>query len=117
MKIVLRQLFPLLKQKVIDKLLRVQQELNIVSVANKNTLTLTFQRFIHICRQAEQNPSQLEDLVCYTLMMACLLDWEKDIVAKCLSKCGIPFNNTSSIQSGHQVELDKNLLPSAGEHH
>ena len=109
---VLSALFPSMKRKTLDKLLALQKELDNVSVdnvANKDLLTLTMRKLKHICRRAQQSPERLGSLVCNTLMFSFLPDWERNIVSKCLSRCGIETSEPTSKKSGN-IALDNSLV-------
>ncbi|KAL7546025.1 hypothetical protein ACHAWF_009370 [Thalassiosira exigua] len=89
---VLTKMFPALKEDVLSKVLALQDKLDEISVdseSEKEYLQLTPRKMKHICRRVEQRPSELGDIVRNTLMASFLPDWERGIVEKCLSKCGI----------------------------
>ncbi|EJK73464.1 hypothetical protein THAOC_04909, partial [Thalassiosira oceanica] len=105
---VLSTLFPSIKRKTLDKLLALQKELDDVSVdnvANKDLLTLTMRKLKHICRRVERYPSELGSLVCNSLMFSFLPDWERNVVSKCLSRCGIETSESISMNVG-KIDLD-----------
>jgi len=109
---VLNQMFPGIKRKVLNKILALREQLEgitVDSVAEKESLQLTMRKMKHICRRVEQRPSELGDIVRNTLMTSFLPDWEKGIIEKCLSRCGIV--STSGKESGSLTVLD-NILDS-----
>lgn len=109
---VLRTLFPSIKRKTLDRLLALQKELDNVSVDNvsdKDLLTLTMRKLKHICRRAEAQPTELGSLVCNSLMFSFLPDWERNVVSKCLSRCGMETSESRS-KKVENVDLDYVLI-------
>jgi MoxR-like ATPase len=101
-KMELRQLlttmFPDLKTEILNKILTLQERLEEIVVDNvgdKESMQLTLRRLKHICRRAEQRPSELGRIVHSTLMTGFLPDWERGIVEECVSKCGIAVTDTT----------------------
>ncbi|KAL7537710.1 hypothetical protein ACHAXR_008021, partial [Thalassiosira sp. AJA248-18] len=93
---ILSQLFPSLKSEVLTQVLSLQQkldEIKVDSVAEKESLQLTMRKMKHICRRLEQRPASLGEIIQNTLMTSFLSDWERGIVEKCLSRCGIVIND------------------------
>ncbi|KAL7519873.1 hypothetical protein ACHAWX_004630, partial [Stephanocyclus meneghinianus] len=89
---VLMKLFPSLDGDILDNLLKLQKELDRVSVdsdAEKEALQLTMRKLKHICRRVERSPNELGRIINNTLLTSFLPDWDQGIIAKCLSKCGI----------------------------
>jgi len=96
LRAVLTQMFPALKRKVLNKILSLQEnldEITVDSVAEKESLQLSLRKLKHICRRVEQRPSELGHIVHNTLMTSFLPDWERGIVEKCISRCGIVTKN------------------------
>ena len=96
---VLTKIFPSIKRKVLKKILALQEELDNItvdSVAEKESLQLTLRKMKHICRRVEQRPNELSEIIHSTLLTSFLPDWERGIVQKCLSRCGIVSNGDSS---------------------
>ena len=95
----LRTKFPLLKRKMLNKIVALKGELDLVdvdSVMEKEYLKLTMCMMKYICRRVEQRPSNLALLVNNTLITSFLPDWERGIVKKCFARTGIVANSGKS---------------------
>jgi len=99
---ILVTLYPSLDSKALDRLLQLQKELDKVVLddnsTEKESLQLTLRKMKHICRRLEQRGriSELGKIVHNTLMTSYLPDREKRIVEKCMSRCGIVAESTTS---------------------
>ena len=92
LKEVLSGLFPRLDRNILDKLLKLQKELDRLSVDNaaeKEALQLTMRKLKHICKRVERSPHELGRIINNTLMTSFLPDWDQGIIKTCISKCGI----------------------------
>jgi MoxR-like ATPase len=89
---VLMKLHPSLEKSLLDKLLKLQKELDHVSVdsaAEKEALQLTMRKLKHICRRVERSPNELGRIIHNTLLTKFLPDFDQGIIRKALAKCGI----------------------------
>ena len=113
LKSVLERLFPSLDRDILDKLLRLQQELDRVSVdsaAEKETFLLTMRKLKHICKRVERSPNELGRIINNTLMTSFLPEWDQGIIKKCLAKCGIDVSDNSTIKEAFNNELANKLI-------
>lgn len=107
----LRQMFPSLKRKVLNKILSLHEQLDNItvdSVAEKESLQLTLRKMKHICKRVEQRPRELGNIIHSTLMTSFLPDWERGIIEKCVTKCGIVMSSGNS----DNLESVKGLIES-----
>lgn len=111
---VLTKLYPQLDRDILDKLLKLQKELDVLSVdsaAEKEALQLTMRKLKHICKRVEQRPHELGRIINNTLMTSFLPDCNQSIIMKCLLKCGIDgadkFNNVTTFDNKLADELLK----------
>jgi len=107
LRVILMQMFPSLKRKVLNKILALQERLEEIAVdgvMEKESLQLSMRKMKHICRRVEQRPSELGDIVHNTLMTSFLPDWERGIVEKCLSQCQIVTNSRANNISSDWME-------------
>jgi MoxR-like ATPase len=92
---VLRGLFPSIGRDTLEKILNLQEQLNDVvldSDAEKEALQLSLRKIKHICRRVEQNPEEMGSIIHSCLMTSFLPELERNIVDKCLARCGIVTN-------------------------
>lgn len=110
---ILAKLYPSIDNHILDKLLRLQEELNRVSVdsaAEKEALQLTMRKLKHICKRIERNPDELGRIVNNTLMTKFLPEYDQGIIKKCLSKCRIDSSDYFCGNSTYNKHLAVRLL-------
>ncbi|KAL7471593.1 hypothetical protein ACHAXS_011891 [Conticribra weissflogii] len=107
------ELYPSLDDDIIDKLIGLEKELNDVSVdsmAEQESLRLSLRKLKHICRRVQRNPDELGNILCNTLMMDFLPEWESGIVKRCLEKAGISLRSRD--YGSCKYTMDEELLKS-----
>ena len=124
---VLRRLYPSIGKDTLEKVLNLQEQLNDVVVdsdAEKEAMQLSLRRIKHICRRVEQNPEDLGSIIHNCLMTSFLPELERNIVEKCLSRCGIVashktvlfkdyvFNEDPLLESCKRTPSNPLLVPS-----
>jgi len=127
---VLVELYPSLDDDIVDKLMRLEKELNDVSVdsaAEQESLRLSLRKLKHICRRVERNPNELGNILCSTLLLDFLPEWESGIVKRCFEKSGISIQprdygtcdytmDEELLKSCRRVASDPLLVPNVRFH-
>lgn len=93
---ILKGLFPSISTETLEKILDLQEQLNNVVVdsdAEKEAMQLSLRKMKHICRRMDQNPGELSSIIHNCLMTSFLPELERNIVEKCLERCGIFTND------------------------
>jgi len=106
---VLRGLFPSIEGDTLGKILNVQEQLNNVVVdsdTEKEALQLSLRKIKHICRRVAQNPDEICYIIHSCLMTSFLPEPERNIVDKCLAKCGIVTNGKNKFSEFYTFSED-----------
>ena len=119
---VLKTLYPLLNDSDLSMILHLKDLLDgavfggaVDSMSGKESLVLTLRKMKHICRRVQQGLNgDLSKIIHNTLMTDFMPDAEKNVVEKCLGRCGI--SKKQGDKSAFEVTLDKELLSRCRRH-